>query len=454
MASLSKRTDTRKTTFKVSYFLLDDCGRKKKTSRSFKNESEASKYKTKMDELEKSSLEDPIAFENKTISWLIRDYIKIHCEDNWAPNTFSKNMGKIDNYIIPLIGNVKLVSINIRFINKFYKSLKTVLSVKTGQPLTKEMIVSIHKILTATFNYAVNNDILKKNPCIGAEIPKLKKPDKNIWKTDVLKEVLNDYSNPQLHLILNIMFFGTLRPSELSGLKMEDIEFDVNDKGMALIHVNREFIRITKAGYEMSDNTDGIIKIFPSQKDAKSFMVESTLKTEGSKRHFWIPQAIAILLKKEIDYINSIKSGFSKGYKDAGFIFVYYGSGRPKDKDAIREMLTKYVKHKGIDYVTPHAMRHMSITERIGITDLKSIQTDAGHSSFDQIMKRYGHAKDENRIEAINNLSEVFLKNNNEDKIKELDNHHKDIILNTVLGDQELIKKVLELAKRDVKLPD
>lgn len=43
MASLSKRTDTRKTTFKVSYFLLDDCGRKKKTSRSFKNESEASK---------------------------------------------------------------------------------------------------------------------------------------------------------------------------------------------------------------------------------------------------------------------------------------------------------------------------------------------------------------------------------------------------------------------------
>ena len=47
----------------------------------------------------------------------------------WAPSTFDGHKALIDNYIKPIIGEVKLNDISPRMMTKFYKDLQTVKAV-------------------------------------------------------------------------------------------------------------------------------------------------------------------------------------------------------------------------------------------------------------------------------------------------------------------------------------
>ena len=55
-------------------------------------------------------------------------------------------------------------------------------------------------------------------------------------------------------------------------------------------------------------------------------------------------------------------------------------------------------KTSSLPVVTPHAMRHLSVTLKLMISgDVKAVQVDSGHKDAEMVFNRYSHALDTER---------------------------------------------------------
>lgn len=54
---------------------------------------------------------------------LIKEYVRIYGHNEWGVATYDGNIGLINNYIIPTIGEVQLSEINNHFMEKYYTDL-------------------------------------------------------------------------------------------------------------------------------------------------------------------------------------------------------------------------------------------------------------------------------------------------------------------------------------------
>ena len=88
-----------------------------------------------------------------TVKEVLDEYVKIYGYNKWGVSTYDGNMGVINNYIIPTIGNTRLSDINNHFMEKYYKELLNMPAVKSSRNMNKEATIStstvneIHKIL-------------------------------------------------------------------------------------------------------------------------------------------------------------------------------------------------------------------------------------------------------------------------------------------------------------------
>ncbi len=79
-------------------------------------------------------------------------------------------------HILPKLGKYKLSELSGRDMQDFVISLHSKSNPRTGKCLSSNMIAMIFSVLKASFNYAVFNEYLRINPCIGV------KKGKNISK--------------------------------------------------------------------------------------------------------------------------------------------------------------------------------------------------------------------------------------------------------------------------------
>lgn len=444
MASYSKRKEECKKPHKISYYNYDKMGKKKPTSKSFKTQKEAMKFLAKVSQLEEKG---PIAFskENATFSDLLDDYLKVEASQRWkSTGTQLKNYGRLNNYILPVMSDVKLKDITTSYIEHFYLELQNKKSVKTNENINSSIIESIHKLLNSIFNYAIKHDYIIKNPCFKATRPKYKPKKKVVWEEEDLinaLEIIDKTCDRQTNLLINMAFAGTLRASELSGLKMSDIKFDkTNDR--AKIFVEREFVRVNKKYYDQlsPEAKKKYIKKYPSPKNNKTFMAEASLKNKSSERHFWLPKTLAKLLMEEIEYVNSIKDNFDDAYKNSGFIFVNYKTGRPLDKDGLRDKFNDAQMSQQLDSITFHAIRHMSIQEKLKISkgDIKSVQGDSGHATSEMVTDEYSKIQEKDRIKLAKKFEEKFYIDENDYDSK---------VVRKLAGSYEICKQVISLIK-------
>ena len=64
---------------------------------------------------------------------LIKEYVRIYGHNEWGVATYDGNIGLINNYIIPTIGEVQLSEINNHFMEKYYTDLLKMPAVKSSR---------------------------------------------------------------------------------------------------------------------------------------------------------------------------------------------------------------------------------------------------------------------------------------------------------------------------------
>ena len=121
----------------------------------------------------------------KTLDELITEYVALYGKENWALSTYEGNVSLINNYILPIIGDTKLSEINTRFIERYYQSLLKRRAVinplnKTSRNefVSSSTVRDINKLLRNCFEQAVKWELMEKNPCTHATVPKHKSQKK------------------------------------------------------------------------------------------------------------------------------------------------------------------------------------------------------------------------------------------------------------------------------------
>ncbi len=361
----------------------------------------------------------------KYLKELLDEYINLYGKENWALSTYDGNVGIINNYIRPIIGDTKLVDINTRFIEKYYQELlqtppvyNSAINGRKSEFVTTGTIREVHKILKSCFKQAIKWDIMQTNPAELATVPKHKAEKREIWTAEDLIQALDACDDEGLSLALNLTFTASLRMGELLGLTWDcvDISDEAINNHRSYVFINKEVQRISKdAAAELSDKD--IMFKFPEQsKKNNTVRVLKTLKAESSMRKVFIPDSVAKMLQAWKEKQDTDKEFLGNEYQDFNLIMAT-SYGLPMGDAHIRTKMNKLIRENDLPKVVFHSLRHTSVTYKLKLNggDIKAVQGDSGHAQANMVTDVYSHIIDDDRRKNAELIEEAFYQRKNLD---------------------------------------
>lgn len=400
MASIVKR----KSKYSVVYTCTDENGVKRQKWETFSSHADAKKRKAQIEF--QQSTGTFIAPSAKTVKELLDDYVSIYGINNWAPSTYEGHKGIIDNYIVPIIGDVKLDDVTPRMMDKYYQSLLTVKAKPRAYAKQKDEFISarqikeIHKILRSAFNQAVKWELMPRNPVANATLPKCEEHPREMWTAETLFHALEVCDDDLLKLAINLAFSASLRMGEMLGLTWDcvDVSPESIASGRASIYINKELQRVSKDALEQL-NGKGIIFMFPPILASKhTRLVLKSPKTKTSVRKVFLPKTVAEMLVERKKEIDELKELFGDEFRDYNLVFCST-NGTPIEGQVINRAFHKLIEENDLPKVVFHSLRHSSTTYKLKLSggDIKAVQGDTGHAQASMVTEQYAHILDDDR---------------------------------------------------------
>jgi integrase len=276
----------------------------------------------------------------------------------------------INKYILPYFGEMAMSSIKPLDIESWTAKLKHE-EKYFGKPLSAYTIQKYVNLLASILKVAKENNFIHSSPFEKLKRKKVK-PQRQATPLEIsqvyeLTEVLPEH----LRLLVWIPFFTGLRPSEVLGLTLEDIDFQ-NKR----INVHHQISR---------DNVQ---------------VHEDYLKTSSSRRVVPLAQTLEVKIK---DHVTKFGLGPEQ------LLFKNRTGGVLRYKDAAHSF-RKAARPLGIpEREGLHVLRHTFVSTLIRKnTNVKSIQILLGHREISETLDTYGHLFPNDLDNAIAKLDEIF----------------------------------------------
>lgn len=275
--------------------------------------------------------------------------------------------------------------------------------------LQANTVDTIHTILHPTFQLAVRDDIIRKNPSDGVMAEIKKKAGKNkgvrhaltVEQQRAFMKYIADTPHYNHWLPLFTVLLGTgCRVGEVIGLRWKDLDYEKR-----LIHINHSVTYYARGRGEKR----------------KSEFAVSLPKTEAGIRT--IPMMPAVYKAFQEEYAAQKETGFNSVEIDGmtGFIFCnrFGNIHNPQTiNHAIKRILENHnaeeliraKKEKRppviIPHISCHHLRHTFCTRFCeNESNLKVIQAVMGHANIETTMDIYAEVTDAKKTEAIENLA-------------------------------------------------
>lgn len=448
MASIYRR----KNKYCVVYRYTDEQGNERQKWETFDTNTAARKRKSEIEYQQQNGTF--LVYEAKTVADLLNDYVTIYGVNKWAMSTYEGRKSLISHYINPVIGQIELKDINTRIIEKYYLDLlnmKFVNSYKSPEKAVSANIIrEIHKLLRCAFNQAIKWELISKNPCLNATIPKSERKDREIWDSETLFKAISLCDDEILKLALNLAFACSLRIGEMLGLTWDCIEISEASiaSGESYIIVNKELQRVNKEVMEKLGEKD-VIKKFPAVFSRNTtVLVLKTPKTASSVRKIYLPKTVALMLKKRYDDIQELIDLFGEEYCDYNLVFCS-PNGRPMESQIITRALQKLIRENNLPHIVFHSLRHSSVTYKLKLNggDVKSVQGDSGHSQVKMITDVYSHIIDDDRKYNAAKFEEVFYskcKNSHTENLKNEQTPPQELNEDKIDNESEILLKLIQ----------
>lgn len=400
-----------------------------------------------------------------TVEQFLYDFIEKYGEKRWAASTYDGNVGLMENYVFPYLGDKKLSSIKTKTVDDYYYFLENEAEPVTnpGKPRREKVgastIIDIHKVLRCAFNKAVKWELIAKNPFLNATVPEHKEKQRGALTPEQLFKVLEFTDRPQIydyymiHCAINLAFACCMRGGEIGGAQWE--RYDSQNR---TLYIDRVIDRVNKKMVEKLTKMDVQFKFPNLYPGTRTMIVLKQPKTDGSIRNVYIPETVANKLNTLFNLQREMKQELGEeGYMDYGLI-ICQANGRP----IMTEHLNKRFKEILIEMNDPdidtddivfHSIRHTSAGAKLRISsgDLKAVQGDGGWSTPDMVTKRYAHILDEDRQNLASEMEERFYQNKGKltapkEMSSEIKTENEDLnkLAAMITSNPELLMKVLE----------
>lgn len=367
-------------------------------------------------------------------------------EYTWALSTYEGHKSVIDNYIVPIIGDVKLSDITPRMMDKFYQSLLTVKSKprKFGgcrnEFISARQVREIHKILRNAFNQGVRWELMSRNPVANATLPKYEEKKRDIWDGETLFRAIELCTDDLLKLAINVTFSASLRMGELLGLTWDcvDVSEESIAEGKASIFINKELQRVSREALAQLNGKGVLLEFPPILRSQHTKLVLKDPKNRTSVRRVYLPATVAEMLIKRKQEIEDLKELFGDEYKDYNLVFCS-SMGTPIEGSVINRLFSKLIEENNLPKVVFHSLRHTSTTYKLKLSggDIKAVQGDTGHAQATMVTERYAHIIDDDRRLNAERMEKAFYSGAKEveEKPKETDQE----VLLRILANPEMV---------------
>lgn len=415
MASIVERNNK----FSVVYYYDNEKGERKQKWETYDTRPEARRRKKEIDyKQEKGEFVVPKC---TCLAELLDEYVFLYGRRNWAMSTYQAKTGLIKNYIRPMIGSVKLIDLKTHFMEKYYQTLlKTPAVVNPMTKKTKSEFVGtgtireIHKLLRNCFEQAIKWEMMEKNPCIRASVPKHTPKKREIWEADTLMHAMDVCEDERVLMAFHLAFAGCLRIGEILGLTWDcvDISPEAIEEDRAFIYINKEYQRVKKEVLKELDGKD-VILVFPElRKTNTTVRVLKLPKTPSSIRKIFLPKTVALMLVNWKKKQDEEKEVLGEEYSDYNLVMAT-AFGLPIGDDVIRKGLKGLIDKYHLPDVVMHSLRHTSVTYKLKLNggDIKATQGDSGHAQANMILNVYSHILDDDRKKNAELFEKAFYEN-------------------------------------------
>lgn len=380
----------------------------------FEDEAEARRICAEISEEEKLKKANKRAYKSvtkasRTVQQLIWEYIETYGVKNWSPSTYTNNVARAINYIIPHIGDTRVIDCNKLYMDKFFTKLETLDAVqqrgKAVKPISAKTCEEVHKFLKAMFNQAMEWEMADINPCYKktAQYSEYDAQRPPFWTMPQFLESAAKIEAEELFDLLAALFLSvstTLREGEVCGLQWPrcHISLDEIASGDCRVEVDRELLRVKKDVMRKLNNK-GILHVFPDMfGTSKSSLVLKVPKSKASIRTVWMPPTVARMLRRHKARQDAQKALLGSDYRDNDLVFAH-PDGRPIEGSTLNDWLQAAIVKCGLPPVTYHSSRHTSTTYKLKLSkgDIKNVQGDTGHGSAQMVTEVYAEIIDSDR---------------------------------------------------------
>jgi integrase len=237
-------------------------------------------------------------------------------------------------------------------------------------------------VLKQTFNDAVFNEQIIRNPASGVPLPKQTMPDfKGTFLTaEEANELLQAFTGHELQTLVYVTLYYGLRRSEVLGLKWGAVDFE-ND----FLHVKHTVVGGVSIEYKDKTKSNTSMRTFPLLSDVKELFLNLKARHEEKRRIF------------------------GDAYKDSEYIFKWQ-DGRLYRPDYISKAFRRVLQNNGLRIIRFHDLRHStaSILYDKGWS-LKDIQEWLGHADIETTGNIYTHISEQRKQATAKSLDKTFI---------------------------------------------
>lgn len=335
-----------------------------------------------------------------TLNQWFESWLKDYKQKKVKKGTIVTYQSLYDTHIKEVLGKRRLSQIRAIHIQQLYNEL-------IENDYSTSTLEVIHAMLSNMFKIAVNNDLIVKNPCRGAERPLIENKERRVLSIEEQKYLLNyvkqetwQFYEPVITTLLNT----GVRIGEALALKWEDIDFEKKTMSITKTLAYRKLESTGRFGFE-----------------------EETPKTPNSVRIIPLNQSVVKALKRQRRNQNFLKLQGNWSPSEGFESLIFTGmKGQPQQKLYVRNMLIKLVDEINenevkkaqeenrnpviMEYVNPHALRH-SFATRCFEAEIppKTVQMLLGHAKIDITLNLYTHVTEKKKVEDMQKLDKLFL---------------------------------------------
>ena len=366
--------------------------------------------------------------DDMTVSEFLYEFVEKYGAKRWVASTYDGNVGLLENYVHPYLGDKKLKSIRTKTVDDYYDFLleEAEPAANMGRQRREHVTVStvhdIHKVVRCAFNLAVKWDYISTNPFIKATLPEHREQERKVLEPEQVLKILDFtcrkeyYDYYLMHCAIHLAIACTMRGGEIGALQWDRV-----DMVKQRVSIDRVIDRIGKENAKLPKIQ--ILFTFPNlYPGTKTSIMLKQPKTDGSIPEIDVPastiQALAGL--KELQE-NLKKELGPEGYGDYGLV-ICKANGRPvmtehlnkKFKDILDDLNDPDIDPK--DFVF-HSLRHTSAAAKLALShgDYNSVRHAGGWANLEMLTRRYGnHSFANDRLNVAQKMDDFLGGNSSE----------------------------------------